>query len=71
MHIALLRFAKNKDQISTYMEAHNAWIKQGFDEGVFIMTGSIQPKQGGCVFAHNVSRDEFEERLKKRSFCCP
>ncbi len=27
------------------MDEHNAWIKQGFDDGVFLLVGSLQPNQ--------------------------
>ena len=34
------------------MESHNAWIERGFDEGVFLLTGSLQPKLGGGILVH-------------------
>ena len=37
MFVVLLRFSDNKDQASEFMEGHNAWIKRGFDDGVFLL----------------------------------
>ncbi len=31
------------------MDGHNEWIKRGFDEGVFLMVGSLQPNLGGAI----------------------
>ena len=41
MFMVLLKFSENKAQASQFMEAHNAWIKQGFDDGVFLLVGSL------------------------------
>ncbi len=41
------------------MEGHNEWIKQGFEDGVFLLAGSLQPNPGGSVNAHNASLPEL------------
>lgn len=68
MFIVLLKFSENKAHAKEYMDAHNAWIKQGFDEGVFLVVGSIEPSQGGSVIAHNVSRAEIEQLVSADPF---
>jgi uncharacterized protein YciI len=60
MFVILLRFSENKAQAGDYMAAHNEWIKQGFQEGIFLLVGSLQPGLGGSVLAHNVSRSALE-----------
>ena len=47
MFIVLLKFADNKGQAGRFMEGHQAWIKRGFDDGVFLLVGSLQPNLGG------------------------
>lgn len=37
------------------MNGHNEWIKRGFDEGVFVLTGSLRPSMGGAIIAHQVA----------------
>jgi hypothetical protein len=49
MFVVLLRFSGNKDQAAQYMESHNAWITRGFDDGVFLLTGNLQPRLGGAI----------------------
>lgn len=64
MFIILLKFSSNKDQVSQHIEGHKKWIKSGFDDGVFLMAGSLQPCLGGSIIAHNTSHDELEVRIK-------
>jgi len=44
------------------------WIKRGFDDGVFILVGSLQPNLGGSVIAHNESLSELQERVNNDPF---
>ena len=68
MFIVLLMFSDNKGQAGEYMEGHNAWIKQGFEDGVFLLVGSIEPGLGGSVVAHNTSLAELENRVNTDPF---
>ncbi len=68
MFVVLLKFSKNKANAPQHMEGHNAWIKSGFEDGVFLLTGTLQPKQGGSVIAYNITREELEERVSLDPF---
>lgn len=68
MFIVLLKFAENKSRAGEFMDAHNAWIKQGFDEGVFLLVGSIESGQGGSVVAHNASLEQLTQRVDADPF---
>ena len=68
MFMVLLKFSENKAQASQLMEAHNAWIKQGFDDGVFLLVGSLQPSAGGTVMAYNTSRADLQNRVNADPF---
>lgn len=68
MHIVLLRFAENKEQAGQYLDGHNAWLKRGFDDGVFLLAGSLKPQSGGAIVAHSASRGELEDRVKQDPF---
>lgn len=46
MFIVLLKFSEKKSKASQYMQGHNEWLKRGFDDGVFLMAGSLQPNLG-------------------------
>ena len=68
MFIVLLKFSANKARAGEFMQAHNEWIRRGFDNGVFLLTGSLQPALGGGIVAHNTSRAELEKRLREDPF---
>jgi len=68
MFIVELKFAQNKSKAGQFMEGHKAWLQQGFDDGVFLLAGSLQPNLGGAVVAHGVSRAELEARVNEDPF---
>lgn len=68
MFVILLRFSKNKDKTGEHMDGHNQWIKQGFEDGVFLLVGSLQPSLGGSVIAHNTSLPELQKRVNNDPF---
>jgi len=68
MFIVLLKFSGNKGQASQFMEGHNEWVKRGFDDGVFLLVGSLQPNLGGGIVAHNTSLSDFQDRVNADPF---
>lgn len=68
MFVIFLRFAENKSKAGEYMDGHNQWIKQGFEDDVFLLAGSLQPNLGGSVIAHNTSISELQERVNNDPF---
>ena len=68
MFIVLLRFSGNKGQAGRFMDGHKDWIKRGFDDGVFLLAGSLQPNSGGGIVAHNTSLAELHSRVNDDPF---
>ncbi len=68
MFIVLLKFSGNKAQAGQLMDGHKAWLKRGFDDGVFLLAGSLKPQGGGGIMAHNISRDDLEARMSDDPF---
>ncbi|MES0879488.1 YciI family protein [Roseibium sp. SCP14] len=68
MFVVTLKFSENKTRASELMEGHKSWIQKGFESGLFLMVGSLQPNMGGGVFAHNTSREELEDFVAKDPF---
>ncbi len=50
------------------MEDHSTWIKRGFEDGVFLLVGSFQPKLGGAILAHNTSLPDLQMRVNEDPF---
>lgn len=68
MFIVLLRFSDNKGHAGQLMEGHKDWVQRGFDDGVFLVAGSIQPNAGGGVIVHNTSLAALRERVNADPF---
>jgi uncharacterized protein YciI len=68
MFIVLLKFSDNKGQASELMDGHNQWLKRGFDDGIFLLAGGLQPGLGGGIMAHNTSVAELEARVNEDPF---
>jgi uncharacterized protein YciI len=63
MFLILLRFSANKPQADQWMDGHKAWLQSGFDDGVFLLSGSLSAHSGGAVLAHGLSREALEARV--------
>jgi uncharacterized protein YciI len=68
MFIILLKFSGNKGQAGQLMEGHKAWIKRGFDDGVFLLIGNLHPSLGGGIVAHNTSVADLQTRVNADPF---
>lgn len=68
MFVVFLRFSSNKHRAAGLMEAHKQWLQRGFDDGVFLLAGNLQPSLGGAVLAHAASRAELESRVNEDPF---
>lgn len=68
MFIVLLRFSQNAGRAAELMDGHNAWLKRGFAEGVFLLAGSLQPKLGGAIIAHATTLPELQARVNDDPF---
>jgi uncharacterized protein YciI len=68
MFVVTLKFSDNKGQAGQFMEGHKEWIKRGFDDGVFLLVGSLQPNLGGGIVAHNTLRSDLQSRVNEDPF---
>jgi uncharacterized protein YciI len=68
MFIVFLKFSGNKGQASQFMEGHKAWLKRGFEDGVFLLAGSLEPDLGGGILAHNTSLPALQSRVNDDPF---
>jgi uncharacterized protein YciI len=68
MFIVLFRFSNNKSKAGQFMDDHKEWIKRGFEDGVFLLVGSLQPNSGGGIVAHNTSLSDLQSRVNDDPF---
>jgi len=68
MYVVLLKFAENRAKAPDFMDGHNAWLRDGFEAGVFLAAGSLQPGAGGGILAHDASREALQARIEADPF---
>jgi len=68
MFVVLLKFSDNGGKASQHMEGHKAWLKHGFDEGAFLLAGSLLPNAGGAILAHGATLAALQERVNVDPF---
>ncbi len=68
MFVVLLKFSDNKSEAGRFMDGHKDWITRGFDDGVFLLAGSLQPNLGGSIVAHNTSLPDLQGRVDADPF---
>ena len=68
MFVVFLEFSENRDRVGELMEGHKSWLASGFEDGVFMLAGSLQPGRGGAILAHGVSLSDLESRVAEDPF---
>ena len=68
MFVVLLRFSGDKSRAGQFLEGHKEWIRRGFEDGVFLVAGSLQPNLGGGIVAHNTSLPDLRSRVNDDPF---
>ena len=68
MYIILLRFSENKNLAPDHLDGHRAWLKQGFDTGMFLLAGSLKPGVGGGILAVADSQDAMTHFVDQDPF---
>lgn len=68
MFVVTLKFSDNKARARELMAGHNDWLRRGFEDGVFLLAGSLKPEQGGGIVAHNTSLTELQARVNDDPF---
>jgi uncharacterized protein YciI len=68
MYVVLLKFTDKKGDAPAHMQGHKDWLQRGFDDGVFLVAGSLQPNRGGAIIAENLSHGDLEARLADDPF---
>lgn len=68
MYIITLDLTDKRTEAPAHMAAHNAWIAQGFEDGVFLLVGSLKPQGGGAILAVAEDRADLEARVAADPF---
>lgn len=67
MFVILLKFA-DKTKAPSLMARHNAWLQRGFEDGLLLLAGTVQPAAGGALLAHGATQDVIEAFVAQDPF---
>jgi uncharacterized protein YciI len=68
MFVVLLKFSENRGLAGQFMEGHKDWLQRGFEEGVFLLAGKLQPDLGGAILAHHTQLPDLQKRVGEDPF---
>ena len=67
MFVVSLTYKVDQEIVDQHLDAHVDWLKDAFDEGVFIAAGRKVPRTGGVLLS-KADRPALEESLAKDPF---
>lgn len=68
MFVVVLKFSDNRVAAGRFMDGHKHWLQRGFEDGVFLVAGSLVPGLGGAIVAHGPSLAELRDRVSDDPF---
>lgn len=68
MFVVLLKMTELRDRAPQLMAGHMQWLQRGFEEGCFLLSGSLQPQSGGAILAHGITLDALLARIQADPF---
>lgn len=68
MFIVTLTYLKPVQEIDALMHDHVAWLKKGYDEGLFIASGRRVPRTGGVILARSGNEQALRAALARDPF---
>jgi uncharacterized protein YciI len=66
--LVLLTYEKPLVEIDRRMNAHVAFLREGYREGAFLASGRQVPRRGGVILAVAQSRDDLAVRMERDPF---
>ena len=68
MFILSLTYLKSNEEADKVMEAHMAWVAEGYDKGWFLASGRKVPRTGGVILATGDRQFRAHVRLRRHYF---
>lgn len=68
MFIVELSYTAPLKQIDEVMKEHMAFVDQGYEAGIFLVSGRKIPRDGGIIIAIGQGREQMEALMQKDPF---
>ncbi|WP_395174216.1 YciI family protein [Roseibium alexandrii] len=63
-----LTYIADVSKVDALLEPHRAFLKSGYDHGVFLASGPKEPRTGGVILARADTRAELEKLIDQDPF---
>ncbi len=68
MFIVTLTYLKPTEEIDALLAAHRAFLREQYDNGLFVMSGRMVPRTGGIILVTADSRADVEAVIELDPF---
>ena len=68
MFLLLSRYVKPLEEVDRWAPAHREFLDRQYAAGHFIVSGPMEPREGGVIVAADMSRDEIERIMQDDPF---
>jgi len=68
MYLLNVSFSQNPAQVEPQKEAHGAWVKKYFDEGIFLLAGPKKSGLGGAILVKSMDKSQLMKILSEDSY---
>lgn len=51
LYLIVLRYIRPLEAINAALDAHRAYLREGYQQGHFLMSGPLEPRTGGAILA--------------------
>lgn len=68
LYIVSLTYKKPLEEVEKYIKEHISFLDKYYLQNVFIFSGRKNPRNGGVILAHRVTRLALEEIIKEDPF---
>lgn len=68
MFLITTTYIKPLSEVETHLAAHRSHLAKYYAENKLVMSGPQQPRTGGIILAHNMTRKEVEDFMRVDPF---
>lgn len=68
MFLLLSRYLKPASDVDRWLPEHREFLDRHYAAGRFVVSGPMEPREGGVIVTADISRTEIEEIMKEDPF---
>ncbi|MEO9171157.1 MAG: YciI family protein [Candidatus Baltobacteraceae bacterium] len=68
MFLLLSRYCKPLDEVNRWLPEHREFLDRHYAAGNFIVSGPMEPREGGVILTTDISREEVDRIMRDDPF---